>query len=123
MEKEVLAYFNESLTMHLREAVPPMRSRLSVLASLEASQEPMDEIDQTCKRYEQEFTLRMQHRNERQIQEILDALQRIRNGEIRHLLGMRQKHRNEAGLKAHPMATLCIDCKKDLESAARRKVA
>ncbi len=122
MEKEVLAYFNESLTMHLREVVPPMRSRLSVLASLEASQEPMDEIDQTCKRYEQEFTLRMQHRNERQIQEILDALQRIRNGKF-GICSECGRSIEMKRLKAHPTATLCIDCKKELESAVRRKVA
>lgn len=122
MDNEMLAYFNESLIAHLKKVLPPMRGGLSILASLETHQDPMDEVDQTLKRYEQEFSLQMQYRNEQLIQEILDALQRLKKGDF-GICSECGRDIEMKRLKVHPMATLCIDCKRAMETAQRLKVA
>jgi DnaK suppressor protein len=82
----------------------------------------MDEVDMTVERYEQELLLNMQCRAEKLVQEIRDALRRIRDGSF----GICQECGRDIEiqrLKVQPMATLCLECKKEMESIQRRKVA
>lgn len=122
MDKETLAYFNDTLITRLKEIFRATREGLSIMARIESSQDPMDEVDQTSKRYDQEFMLHLHYRNEQLIQEILDALRRVKNGDFGTCSGCGTKIELKR-LKAHPMATLCINCKKATESMQRCMVA
>jgi DnaK suppressor protein len=122
MDNETLAYFTNSLNAHLRAVLPGMRRRLFTLADAGDHQDPMDEVDITARRSEKELSMHIQHRTKRLIQEIQDALMRIRNGDF----GICEECGRDIEverLKVQPTATLCISCKKDWEAMRRLKVA
>ncbi len=82
----------------------------------------MDEVDATASRTDWEAMVRLQHRSRRSAVEISTALQRIRRGDF----GICAECGDSIGLarlKAHPMTTVCIQCKRKTEALQRRKVA
>jgi len=122
MNQETLIYFTNTLNRRLKEILPGMRQRLSNFMDMGDHHDPMDEVDITAKRYQQEFNMHIQHRTERLVLEIQDALRRIKRGEF----GICEECGREievGRLKAQPMATLCFDCKRELEALERLKVA
>ena len=122
MDKETLVYFTNSLNTHLREILPGMRQRLFTLADAGDHQDPMDEVDISARRSEKELSMHMQYRTKRLIQEIQDALGRIKRGDF----GICEECGRDIEverLKVQPMTTLCINCKTDWEALRRLKVA
>jgi DnaK suppressor protein len=122
MDKETLIYFTNSLNARLKEIMPGTRQRLFTLADAGDHQDPMDEVDISSRRYEKEFSMQMQYRTKRLMEEIQDALVRIKSGNF----GICEECGRdiEVGrLKVQPMATLCLGCKKELEAMRRLKVA
>jgi len=122
MDKELSVYFHDILIKRLMEVFPAMRGRLLKMAGMGTVHDPMDEVDRTSIRTEQEFLLHMHCRNERLVREILNGLQRIRTGDF----GVCEECGKDIELnrlKAHPSATQCIKCKKAAERKARFKAA
>lgn len=122
MDKETLIYFRDSLNARLKEIMPGIRRTLFTLADGGDHQDPMDEVDRTAIRYEKELSMHVQYRTKKLIEEIEDALMRLKSGSF----GICQecgKDIEMKRLKVQPMATLCIGCKKELEAAMRLKAA
>ena len=122
MDKETLIYFADSLNARLKEIMPGMRTRLFTMADPGDHQDPMDEVDITARRYEKELSMHMQRRAKRLVEEIQDALMRLKSGSF----GLCEECGRDIEverLKAQPMATLCIGCKRELEAIKRLKVA
>jgi DnaK suppressor protein len=122
MDKQRLAYFNDALNGQLNQILPGVRQGISSLIGTSSCPDPMDVIDITSERSERELMLRMHRRVEDLVLEIQEALGRIRNGSF----GICDECGSDIELerlKAHPTATLCLDCKRKLEKFERRKVA
>lgn len=114
MNQEDLRQFGTLLQAYLRESVPDLTGLLSSMREDELLHGPMDEADLASARYEREFTLQIQYRNHRLIQEIKGALRRIENGVYGICLECGQDIGLER-LKVQPMTAVCVDCKKALE--------
>lgn len=123
MDEGTLGIFNQLLTTRLDE----LHHDLSiVLTSREEgagdSQDPMDEVDLTASRSAWENRIRMYHRNRLLAFDITAALDRIRKGEFGICtdcgdpISLRR-------LQAHPMTTVCIECKRRAEAMQRLKAA
>lgn len=122
MDKEMLTYFKNALELGLKEVFPAMRWKFMGPADVLGHQDPMDEIDQTSKRSEHELMRQMQRRNERLIHEIQEALYRLKRGDF----GICEECGRDiemARLKAQPMTTMCLACKREWEILEKRKVA
>ncbi|MGV8075371.1 MAG: TraR/DksA family transcriptional regulator [Syntrophobacteraceae bacterium] len=122
MDRQMLTYFEDALNQQLKEVVPGMRVKLIGLADMNAHHGPMDEIDQTSKRYEQELLMQMQSRSKQLIREIEEALHRLKKGDF----GVCQECGGDIEvrrLKAQPMAKMCLKCKKELEFLEKLKAA
>ena len=122
MDEGTLEYFREILNAHLTEVERGIVIALSNLDERDDHKDPMDEVDATVNRTAWETMIRMQHRSRKSVFEINTALQRIRKGdfgicaECGESIGL-------ARLKAHPMTTVCIQCKRKSEAVPQRKVA
>jgi DnaK suppressor protein len=122
MDKGTLKYFREILNDHLTEVERGIVVALSNLDGTRDIKDPMDEVDATANRSAWEDMIRMQHRSRKSAIEINTALQRIRKGDF----GICTECGESIGfarLKAHPMTTVCIRCKRKTETVQRRKVA
>jgi RNA polymerase-binding transcription factor DksA len=86
--------------------------RLEAEALQSASKSSTEEGDG----YFQEFSLELLQRDETALQEVLDALERIRSGDFGKCEGCASWIRKER-LKAVPHARNCIDCQRELEAA------
>jgi len=122
MEEQMLAYFAEALNGRLNQILPGMRRGISSIMGAQFRPDPMDEVDITAERSERELMFRMHRRTEELVLEIQGALKRIRNGSFGVCVECGRDIELKR-LKAHPMATLCLDCKRELEAFERRKVA
>jgi DnaK suppressor protein len=122
MDEGTLGYFNHILSAHLNELERSIRVLLSTDDERGDGRDPMDEVDVAANRSAWEAMVRMQHRSRKAAFEIRGALQRIRHGdfgtcvECGDSIGMER-------LKAHPMTTVCIQCKRKAEVFQRLKVA
>jgi DnaK suppressor protein len=122
MDEGTLKYFREILNEHLTEVERGIVVALSNLDETRDIKDPMDEVDATANRSAWEDMIRMQHRSRKSAFEINTALQRIRKGDF----GICTECGGSIGfarLKAHPMTTVCIQCKRNTETVQRRKVA
>jgi len=122
MDEGTLGYFREILNAHLTEVERGIKLVLSNLDEKGHVKDPMDEVDATANRAAWEDMVRLQHRSRKSAFEINTALQRIRRGDF----GICVECGDGIGLvrlKAHPMTTLCIRCKRKMEALQRRKVA
>jgi DnaK suppressor protein len=122
MDRELLAYFSDVLEGLLRDVVPVMRTLHPSLEENGNHQGPMDDVDLTTKRYEQQWIIQIQQRTRRQVAEIEEALKRIRSGRFGVCEGCGRDIEVER-LKVQPTTTLCVGCKKELEVLQRAKVA
>lgn len=123
MDRDMLMTFRNALNKRLNEILPNIRHRLSgMLDSPGGYQEPMDEVDVTARRYQEEINMEIHRHTEELIQEIQEALRRIKKGSfgICQECGMDIEIQR---LKVQPMAMLCLRCKRGLEAVQRRKVA
>ena len=122
MDEGTLEYFREILHAHLTEIECGMVFVLSKLDEKGANREPVDEVDATANRSAWEAMIRMQHRSREAVFEINTALQRIRRGDF-GICAECGESIDLARLKAHPMTTVCIQCKRRTETLPWRKIA
>lgn len=122
MEPNLMVHFGDVLTRRLSEVEPELRGILADLKTLGGSSEPMDEADLTSNRCATEFMMLMQHRNSNLVREIRSALDRLSRGAF----GICTECGDPIGierLKVQPMTPLCLDCKRSLEAAAKKRAA
>jgi DnaK suppressor protein len=123
MDERTLENFAQRLRTRLYELDRGLAMVLT--ANQEAAggrHDPMDDVDATACRTAWEDRVRMHHRNRLLAFEITQALDRIRNGDF----GICISCGDSIGLKrlqAHPMTTVCIECKKRVEAMQRLKAA
>ncbi len=122
MKQEMLGRFKNLLCARLEEILANAGGfalRVEVNAS---NPDPMDEADLACARNEREISMHIHHRNRRSFQEIIESLERLRQGEF----GICEECGSEIELRrleAHPTATVCIECKRRIEALNRLKAA
>ncbi|MEM5786329.1 MAG: TraR/DksA family transcriptional regulator [Syntrophobacteraceae bacterium] len=119
MDENTLVVFNGILVARLQQLQHGLRYRLSAEEDSSAAG-PMDEMDLITERCQREYHLLMRQRNSRTAREIVDALNRLGAG----LFGICEEcgAQIELGrLKVQPTASVCIDCKKELEAEERKK--
>jgi len=114
MEREMLAYFDNILEGLLQEVIPATRSLYSSLEENANHHGPMDEVDLTTFRNEQQLIIQTQQRKREHARNIVNALKRIEENKF----GICEGCGWNIGLnrlKVQPTATLCIACMKELE--------
>ncbi|MCD6319299.1 MAG: RNA polymerase-binding protein DksA [Candidatus Desulfofervidaceae bacterium] len=114
MDKEKLAYFKE-LLLKQREALLEQARRTMSSLSQEGEEVPADLADRASLEAGRNFLLRIRDRERKLIAKIDEALQKIENGTygICELCGQEIE---EERLKARPVASYCIECKRRLEA-------
>jgi DnaK suppressor protein len=122
MDTGVMTYFNEVLQERLRQLLSctaDLCTRIEVEKNLDG---PIDEVESTVARSQEEFRLHMRQRNRALLLEIQEALRLIQDGEFGTCLECGGSI-GIARLKAQPMTTVCIERKKEMEKAKKRIVA
>lgn len=115
MEREMLAYFDNMLKELLQEAMPTIRTLLAYLEENGNFHGPMDDVDLTTMRYEQQWVIQTQQRRREHARQIVQALKRIKEGKFGICEGCGWDIEINR-LKVQPTATLCIICMKESES-------
>ena len=111
MDKKDLEYFKGLL----EELKIKTAKELEEYENIDATENHLpDDNDVASVQYEQAFKIRMAERNRKFLKKIDKALKKIENGTY----GICEECDNEISierLKARPVATLCIECKVELE--------
>jgi DnaK suppressor protein len=114
MDKEKLIFFKELLLAQREELLRHAKETVSSL-SKEGEEVPADLADQATLEADRNFLLRIRDRERKLIAKIDEALEKIEKGTygICELCG---KEIEEERLKARPVASYCIECKRKLEA-------
>ena len=106
-------YFREILSQRLNELMEEADKTINEIADLK--EESPDFVDQASVESDIDFVLRIRERENKLIGKIKDALERIGQGYfgVCEVCGNRI---SDERLKARPVTTLCIKCKKNQES-------
>ncbi|OPX36902.1 MAG: RNA polymerase-binding protein DksA [Desulfobacteraceae bacterium 4484_190.2] len=106
-------YFREILSQRLNELMEEADKTINEIADLK--EESPDFVDQASVESDIDFVLRIRERENKLIGKIKDALERIDQGNfgVCEVCGNRI---SDERLKARPVTTLCIKCKKNQES-------
>ena len=117
MRRKDLTFFRNLLTRRLEELLMEAeKTKNTVKAAEESSSDPMD---QASNQLERDFLLRLRDRESKLMVKIKEALERIENGTF----GECEECGEEISLKrlrARPMATLCIHCKRAQEALEKK---
>jgi DnaK suppressor protein len=122
MDKKMLNQFKVVLENRWQELSSGMEDIFANMDHHGDAKDPKDIADQASSQYNEELSLRIQYRNRQLIRELRGALIRIEDGSF----GICEECGDDIGvgrLKVHPMATLCVNCKRKLESQARLATA
>ena len=116
MSKKKIEYFRNLLDERLAELLNEANRTVSGMTS--HKENLPDPTDRAALESDRNFTLRIRDRERKLIGKIKEALERIENGTygICELCG---EDISEPRLKARPVTTLCIDCKKKQEQDER----
>jgi DnaK suppressor protein len=118
MDKEKIEYFRQILTERLRELLSEAEKTVTgMTSSVESFPDPTDRASLESDR---NFMLRIRDRERKLISKIRDALERVDSGEF----GVCEICGDDIGedrLKARPVTTLCINCKKKQEAVERAR--
>lgn len=118
MSKESQEFFRELLSGRLSELLGEADKTVTDMTD-ERVNFP-DPTDRAALEAERNFTLRIRDRERRLIGKIQEALERIEKG----VFGICEECGEDIGeerLRARPVTTLCIDCKKNQEKTERLK--
>ena len=80
-----------------------------------------DSVDQAAADTDRTVTVQMQNRDRGVLKSLDDALRRIDAGQFGECQNCSEEI-GEARIRANPAATLCIDCKSELEDEQRRRI-
>jgi DnaK suppressor protein len=111
-EKEK-AYFEKVLKQQLAALLA--EASKSVDGLTEPKDESPDIVEQASIEYDRDFLLRIRERERKLITKIRDALQRLEQGHF-GICENCGREISEDRLRARPVATLCIKCKKKQEA-------
>jgi len=116
LSKKKIEYFRNLLDERLAELLNEANRTVSGMTS--HKENLPDPTDRAALESDRNFTLRIRDRERKLIGKIKEALERIENGTygICELCG---EDISEPRLKARPVTTLCIDCKKKQEQDER----
>lgn len=117
MEKERLEYFRNLLTARLEELMS--EAEKAVIGMSDSREEGFpDPTDRASQETDRNFLLRVKDRERKLSAKIREALKRIDEGTygICEICG---GEISEKRLEARPVATCCIDCKKEEEDQER----
>lgn len=120
MDQETLAYFKEILEQRLRELIEEAEKTVTDMTD-EGETFP-DPTDRASLESDRNFMLRIRDRERKLITKIREALQRIEDGSF----GICEACGDDIGierLKARPVTTLCIECKRRQEAMEKIREA
>ena len=102
-------YFQNLLSQRLKELLADVNSTVNDMMDLNTSFP--DPSDRATAESEKAFTLNIRNRDRRLIEKIEESLQRIENGTY-GICDECEEEISEMRLKARPVTTLCIECKR-----------
>ncbi|MFC1821995.1 RNA polymerase-binding protein DksA [Thermodesulfobacteriota bacterium] len=118
LTKKKLNYYSKLLNERLDEL---LQEANKTVTGMTGHKENMpDPADRASLESNRNFTLRIRDRERKLIGKIKEALERIDNGTY-GICDECDEKISEARLKARPVTTLCIDCKKRQESEEKVK--
>lgn len=120
MDKETQAYFKENLIHRLDELYSEAEKTVAGMTDTEETFP--DPTDRATLESDRNFMLRIRDRERKLILKIREALQRIEDGSF----GFCESCGDDIGvdrLKARPVTTLCIECKRKQEAVERARGA
>lgn len=120
MDKETQAYFKENLLKRLDELYDEAEKTVAGMTDTEETFP--DPTDRATLESDRNFMLRIRDRERKLILKIKEAIQRIEDGSF----GLCESCGDEIGvdrLKARPVTTLCIECKRKQEAVERARGA
>jgi DnaK suppressor protein len=112
------SYFRKLLTKQLDALMEEEESAISEISELR--NESPDFVDQASAESEVDFTLHIKERESKLILKIQEALQRLDEGTF-GICEECDEEISEKRLKARPVTTLCIDCKKEQEAREKTR--
>jgi DnaK suppressor protein len=118
LSKKKQEYFKNLLTQRLNELLEDANKTLSVMT--DQYQNFPDPTDRASMESDRNFELRIRDRERRLISKIKDALDRIEGG-VYGICEECGENISDERLKARPVTTLCIDCKKKQENQEKVK--
>ena len=118
LTKKKLNYFQQLLNERLDELLNEANKTVSGMTVHEENLP--DPADRASLESNRNFTLRIRDRERKLIGKIKEALERIDNGTY-GICEDCEEQISEARLKARPVTTLCIDCKKRQETEEKTK--
>lgn len=118
MKKKQLEYFKKLLNEKLDDLLLEANKTVSGMSDLKENMP--DPADRATLESDRNFTLRIRDRERKLIGKIKDALERIENGTY-GICESCGEEISEDRLKARPVTTLCINCKKRQEDEERIK--
>ena len=118
MNKKTLEYFQELLQGQLDELIGEALKTVNGMTNLKDNFP--DPTDRAALETDRNFLLRIRDRERKLIEKIKEALERIDNGTF-GICEVCGKDIGEKRLKARPVATFCIECKKKQEDDEKLK--
>jgi DnaK suppressor protein len=118
LKKKQLEYFKKLLNEKLDDLLLEANKTVSGMSDLKENMP--DPADRATLESDRNFTLRIRDRERKLIGKIKDALERIENGTY-GICESCGEEISEDRLKARPVTTLCINCKKRQEDEERIK--
>ncbi len=116
LKKKQLEYFKKLLNQWLDDLLVEANKTVSGMSGLKDNMP--DPTDRATLESDRNFTLRIRDRERKLIGKIKEALERIENGTYGICESCDEAISNER-LKARPVTTLCIECKKKQEDDER----
>jgi DnaK suppressor protein len=118
MNKKTLEYFQELLQSQLDELIGEALKTVNGMTNLKDNFP--DPTDRAALETDRNFLLRIRDRERKLIEKIKEALERIDNGTF-GICEVCGKNIGEKRLKARPVATFCIECKKKQEAREKAR--
>jgi len=118
VKKKSLQYFKNLLNERLEVLLQEANRTVTGMSGLKENMP--DPADRASLESDRNFTLRIRDRERKLINKIKDALERIENGTY-GICESCEEEISEERLKARPVTTLCIDCKKKQEDEEKMK--
>lgn len=118
INKKKQEYFKNLLTQRLNELLEDANKTLSVMT--DQNQNFPDPTDRASMESDRNFELRIRDRERKLISKIKDGLDRIEAGTY-GVCEECSENISDERLKARPVTTLCIDCKKKQENQEKVK--
>jgi len=118
LSKEQLEFFKNLLNQQLDELLNEVNKTVNDMS--DDNENMPDPSDRATLESDRNFTLRIRDRERKLIGKIKDALERIDSGTF-GICESCEEDISEQRLKARPVTTLCIDCKKKQEDEEKIK--